>query len=146
MIVFELVHTYFTFKNSIFYSLRSLGFYLNMQDTEEAISFYRDLPGFCDAPNGFSIRRRSITGNVVENTFFEALVYAHTYGYEDYEFTAELGLFASKVDAQNAIDTYRLDNKQYYGNESIEIEEIINKHNISDRYCTEGFVVEILDN
>jgi hypothetical protein len=97
---------------------------------------------FENAPNGFTVRRREIEGNIDNNTFFEAIVYAHTYGYENYEYTVELGLFACKSAANNALTIFRNDNECFFRNTTMEIEEVVNFCQINRRYCEEGFVVE----
>ncbi len=145
MEVFELVHTYYIYKGDIYYSLRLLGFFSNMDKVKDAVTYYKTKPGYCDTPNGFAIRRRKIIGDVADNTFFEVMVYSHTYGYEDYEYTAELGLFASKSDAVNALAQYHADNEIFFGNTMMEIEEIVNAHTMDTRYCEEGFVVEKIE-
>lgn len=142
MIVYELTHTYYLFKDDIYYSPRLLGFFESKNDIEKLIELYKIKPGFCDAPNGFTVRRREIEGNIDNNTFFEAIVYAHTYGYENYEYTVELGLFACKSAANNALTIFRNDNECFFRNTTMEIEEIVNICQINRRYCEEGFVVE----
>ena len=147
MTVFELLHTYYIFKDDAYYSLRALGFYRTRTDVDEAIAFYRTVVGYCDSPNAFTVRRRTVYGEVQNDIVYEAMVYAHTDYYDDYEYTAELGLYASEVDAQSAVLQFRNENAIFYQSESvgIEIEEIVNKWRINERACQEGFYVEPIE-
>lgn len=84
---------------------------------------------------------------VREGLIFEAMVYAHTkdYGFDEYEYTLELGIFSDKILAQEAVALFRDDNRLYYENLHFEIEEIVNTYRIDKRYCTEGFEVELVE-
>ena len=142
MTVFELLHTYYVYKGVVHYSLRTLGFFRTLTDANKAIAYLRTIIGYRDAPNGFVVRRRMILGEVSCNTIFEALVYSHSHDYENYEYTAELGLFGSEIAAKNALDIYRKDNRDYYNTVSLEIEEIVNTYQIDSLYCKEGFMLD----
>jgi hypothetical protein len=141
MTVLELLHTYYIFEEKPHYSVRLLGYYLTTEDVEKTVALYRTVPGYCDTPNAFTIRRRSVFGKV-HNAIYEAIVYAHTEDYEDYEHTAELGLFGNRKEAETAIETFHNDNKEFYKNTNLVIEEIINTYQLNRQYCDEGFVVE----
>ncbi len=142
MIVFELVHSYYIFENAAVYSLRTLGFFADTNIAKEAIQFYEKKRGYRDARHGFVIKQRELVGNIKESEFYEAMIYAHDSTYENYEYTVELGLFADLKEAEKAIEKFRLINDTFYHNSDVEIEEIVNKFKLNQKYCTEGFVVE----
>ena len=139
--VLELLHTYYIFDNKPHFSPRALGYYSATEDVQKAIELYRVIPGYRDAQNAFTIRRRSVVGEV-NDIIYEAIIYAHSEDYEDYEYTAELGLFGRRDQAENAIKIFCDDNKEFYKNTDLVIEEIVNAYRLNARYCYEGFVVE----
>lgn len=142
MVVFELLHTYYIYKEKPYYSLRSLGFFDTKEALDAAVLYYLDKPGYVDAPDAFIIRTREILGYVGGNIFFESLVYAHTEDCEDYEYTIELGLYSREEDAKLALQNFQSNNKSFYNNTMFEIEEIVNKLILNKKYCEHGFVVE----
>lgn len=143
MIVYELMHVYYTYQTEIYHSPRLLGFFTNKIEVENAIVFYKTVPGYVDSPNAFVVRSRNVNGEIKNGIIWEALVYSHTFGYEDYAYTAELGLFGNESDASNAVKSYHDDNTDFFSNNpTIEIEEIVNWYQLNQRYCTDGFIVE----
>lgn len=143
MEVFELLHIYYTYNDEPFSSLRLLGLFSSKNKIEDAIAFYKTKRGYKDSPNAFVVRRRKVIGDVNDALIWEAVVYSHTFGYEDCEFTAELGLFASKDRAEKALKAYYNDNELFFNNNpKLEIEKCVNWYKIDERYCIEGFVVE----
>lgn len=142
MIVFELVHSYYVYENVEVYSLKSLGFFTDIDIAKQAVVFYVQKPGYCDTPYGFVIRPREVVGDIKQGKLYESMVYAHDSSYENYEYTIELGLFGDQKGAENAIQQFRVVNELFYRNSDIEIEEIVNKLNLNQKYNTEGFDVE----
>lgn len=98
-----------------------------------------------NAPDAFIIRRREVTGEVRDNILYEAMMYAHTKDFEDYEYTEELGLFAEKEDAIEALERFKKDNVGFWRNNFLEIEEIVNKCILNKMCCVEGFDVVALE-
>ena len=145
MIVYELTHTYYIYKSSLYYSCSKLGYYSDMSNIKIAISFYSELPGFCDAPNGFVVTQKEVIGAECDTDFYEALIYAHTEDFESYEHTVELGLFWDRSSAENAISLFCANNELFLKNPDLEIEQLIEKYTINE-HCgwLEGFTVESL--
>ena len=143
MVVYELLHTYYVYGNSICYSLKRLGFYSDKSKLEEAISFFRCLPGFCDAPNGFVAKQREVYGVNPAEEFYEACIYAHTLDFEDYEYTVEIGLFGDITLAENAIEHFCANNALFLNNPALEIERLVEKYTINNNAgWIDGFAVE----
>lgn len=143
MIIYELLHTYYLYKNTPFYSIKRLGYYSEIETLRKEIEFYSKLPGFCDAPNGFIVKQREVSGAIQCNYFYEASIFAHTEDFEDYEYEIELGLYYDEEAAYNAICSFCANNVLYLNNPLLEIEQLVQKYTINER-CgwVEGFVVE----
>ena len=101
MTVYELTHLFFRSGGEPVYSPKGLGLFASAESAEEAVRYYKTQPGFRDAPDAFSVRRRPVYGEVSGGTVFEALVYLHSADYE-FEVSAELGLFSAESDAESA--------------------------------------------
>ncbi len=71
MTVYELTHLFFRSGGEPVYSPKGLGLFASTESAEEAVRYYKTQPGFRDAPDAFSVRRRPVYGT--ENT---ALVHA----------------------------------------------------------------------
>ena len=143
MVVYELLHTYFLYENTPCYSKKRLGYYSDMEKLRKEILFYSKLPGFCDAPDGFVIKQREVSGAIPDICFYEACIYAHTENFEDYEYELELGLFYDEKSAHNAIASFCANNALFLNNHLLEIEQLVQKYTINER-CgwVEGFTVE----
>lgn len=72
--------------------------------------------------------------------FFEAQVYFHTDDY-DYEYSIELGLFADKAAADEAMSTYVQENTALFNVPDLVVEKIVNRCIIDKREWLEGFVI-----
>ena len=96
MTVYELTHLFFRSGGEPVYSPKGLGLFASTESAEEAVRYYKTQPGFRDAPDAFSVRRRPVYGEVFGGTVFEALVYLHSADYE-FEVSAELGLFGAEI-------------------------------------------------
>ena len=96
MTVYELTHLFFRSGGEPVYSPKGLGLFASTESAEEAVRYYKTQPGFRDAPDAFSVRRRPVYGEVSGGMVFEALVYLHSADYE-FEVSAELGLFARRA-------------------------------------------------
>ena len=83
MEIYELIHIFFRNEDDLIYSPKSLGFFYSHDDVKLAIKYFSAQPGFCDNLDAFSARERTILGNIVNDTIFEAIIYLHS---EDYEF------------------------------------------------------------
>lgn len=143
MVVYELLHTYYLYKNTPCYSNKRLGYFSDMDIIQEEILFYSKLPGFSDTQGGFVVRQREILGAIPDECFYEACIYAHTEDFEDYEYELELGLFYDEKPAYHAIASFCANNALFLSNPLLEIEQLVQKYTINKR-CgwAEGFTVE----
>lgn len=140
MIVYELRHIYFVHKDEYVDSCRELGLFSSPESVREAIRYYSDRLGFCDNQKAYSIRRREVIGQVMDNIIYEALINPHTEDYE-YDYGVELGLFGSESDANAAIDIYVQDNIDFMSDGYVTRECIVNKCIIDKKYWSEGFTI-----
>ena len=124
MIVYELIHTYYAYEDDFFYSLRSLGFYTDIDKAKEAQAYLVTKPGYVEAPYGFIIRQRKVIGEITDDVIYEAMMYAHTEDFEDYEYTEELGLFAEREEAFRVLQEFKGNNECFWLNNFLQIEEI----------------------
>lgn len=143
MIVYELLHTYYVHGGMLYLSPKRLGYYSSLSKVENAISFYRGLSGFCDAPNGFIVKHWEVSDVIVDDCLYAALIYAHTEDFENYEYDVDLGLFSNGEMAQKALDLFRTENTVFLNNPLLEIEYLVEKY-IIDKSTgwIEGFTVE----
>ncbi len=143
MNVFELSHLYYLFEDTPCYSPKGLGLYTTEEHLHQAIAYYQKQPGFCDAPNGFLVKRRTVTGEVTADCVYEALVYAHTEDYCDFEYDHSIGLFADCDAAEKELKVFCEDNALFINNRSLVIEKMVVKCNLNlmDQW-SEGFAVE----
>ena len=125
MIIFELVHKYYIFENAPCYSNKHLGYFSDIERLKEAISHYSLLPGFRDAPNGFVVERREMTGEITNGKIFSSCIYAHTDDFENYDEWIELGLFGDKNSAEDAIQVFVADNPLFLSDTNLEIERLV---------------------
>lgn len=140
MVVYELTHIFFRYADELIYSPKSLGLYYSYESIRKAVQFYSTQPGFRNNQDAFSARERNVSGNIVDNTVFEVLIYLHS---EDYEFEAEieLGLYGDEATAQNKLNKYCSDNVSLINAEKIVVEKIVNKYIIEMKEWSEGFSV-----
>ncbi len=140
MVVYELTHIFFRCECSLVSSPKSLGFYSSYESAQQAIQHYRTQPGFCENPDAFSCRERTVLGNVTGGTIFEAIVYLHT---ENYEFEAEmeLGLYGAEADAQGKIEKYCAENAPLVNAAEIMTEKIVNRCIVDKLEWSEGFSI-----
>lgn len=143
MIIYELLHTYYLYKNAPCYSLKRLGYYSDMDKLQKEILFYEQLPGFCDAPHGFVVKQQEVLGAMPDMFCYQACIYAHTEDFENYEYEIELGLYYDEHSAYDAIDSFCANNALFLNNPLLEIEQLVEKYTINER-CgwVEGFTVE----
>lgn len=64
MTVYELTHLFFRSGGEPVYSPKGLGLFASAESAEEAVRYYKTQPGFRDAPDAFSVRRRPVYGEV----------------------------------------------------------------------------------
>lgn len=141
MILHELSHIYNLLDGEINYSTRLLGYFSDIQLANNAISQYLRAPGYCDTPLAFTMRQCSVNGECKYGKVYATLIYVHDQDYEHLEHVIDLGLFANKKDALGAISQFQNDNKNFYNNTHLEIEEIVDTYVINKKYCEDGFVV-----
>lgn len=140
MTVYELTHLFFRSDGEPVYSPKGLGLFASAESAEEAVRYYKMQPGFCDAPDAFSIRQRPVYGGVSGGVVFEALVYLHSADYE-FEASAELGLFGTESDAESSVARYCTENAALVHARGIIAEEIVNRCPVGRRNWAEGFTV-----
>ena len=140
MIIYELTHIFRREQNDFISMPKALGMYSSTTTVAQGIKHYKTQPGFCDNQEAFSVRQRSIDGTVINQTFFEAIVYYHSADYE-FEYDIELGLYGSEEMAQKAIATYCKENVSLINTPDLVVEKIVNKCIIDRRLWEEGFFV-----
>jgi len=138
MEIYELTHIFFRYKNGFIYSPKKLGMFYSYESSKSAIQYYGSKPGFCENKDAFSIRKRNISGEIINNTVFEAIVYLHS---EDYEFEAEieLGVYGDEMLARNSLIRYCIENTALISVDNFVLEEIINKCIIERKEWVDGF-------
>ena len=140
MIIYELTFIFHRLYGCLHLEPLGLGLYASYDSAQQAIQHYITQPGFRDCPEAFSIRQREIKGFVKNSEFFEAQVYFHTDDY-DYEYSIELGLFADKAAADEAMSTYVQENTALFNVPDLVVEKIVNRCIIDKREWLEGFVI-----
>lgn len=141
MIVYELTHLFYYHSDELFYSPKKLGFFSSYESTKQAIQFFLTLPGFQENSDAFSVRTRYVTGNVVDNAFFEVIIYLHTENYS-FESEVELGLYSDRDSAQNELVKYCNENKSLINSGKFVVERIINNCFLEKKEWAEGFTIE----
>ncbi len=81
-----------------------------------------------------------MSGEVTDNTVYEAMVYIHTADY-NFESTTELGLWGLEKDAKAELLKYCRHNKTILNASGLVVEKIINKCVIGRREWSEGFQI-----
>ena len=140
MIIYELTFIFHRLYGCLHLEPLGLGLYASYDSAQQAIQHYITQPGFRDCPEAFSIRQREIKGFVKNSEFFEAQVYFHT-DYYDYEYSIELGLFADKAAADEAMSTYVQENTALFNVPDLVVEKIVNRCIIDKREWLEGFII-----
>ena len=140
IVIFELTHIYTKYEGQLIYSPKILGYFSSYESAQQAIRSYKTKPGFCDAPEAFSIRQRYVSGEISDDVVFETIIYLHS---EDYEFEAEidLGVYGSEYAAQEKLVSYCSYNYSLVNTSHIAVEKIVNKCVIGRKEWIEGFSV-----
>lgn len=140
MIVYELTHLFFHYAGELVYSPKNLGIYYSHQDLAQAVRYYSTQPGFCDNQDAFSLRERNVSGAIVNDSVFEAIIYLHS---EDFKFETEieLGLYGDEVTARNQLIKYCRDNSRLVNVQNLIVEKIVNKCIIGRKEWSEGFSI-----
>ena len=113
MTVYELTHLFFRSGGEPVYSPKGLGLFASTESAEEAVRYYKTQPGFRDAPDAFSVRRRPVYGEV----------------------------FGAESDAESAVAQYCTENTALVHARGIIAEEIVNRCPVGRRNWAEGFTV-----
>lgn len=140
MVVYELYHLFFCCNSELVYSPKKLGLYYSYEIANNAMAHYIDQPGFSKSQDAFSIRERIVSGNIVNDKVFEALIYFHTADYE-IEFEIELGLYGDENLAKREIAKYCKNNTTLVNSQSIICEKILDTYIINKREWEEGFSI-----
>lgn len=143
MNIFELSHIYYIFEDTPCFSKKNLGFFSTKKTLMNAINYYRELPGFCNAPNGFVINQRTILGDIVNGCVFEGVVYAHSEDHISLEFDMSIGLYAEYSTAQKDLNVFIKDNPYLFNDHRIVVECMVCESQLDEvELWKEGFVVE----
>ena len=140
MVVYELTHIFFRDPDGLVFSPKNLGLYYSYESVQQAVRYFSAQPGFCKAQDAFSIRERKVSGNIIDDTVFEVLVYLHSANYE-FETEVELGLYVDEGTAQNKLIKYCGDNVPLVNARDLIVDKIVNKRIIEKREWTEGFSI-----
>ena len=140
MEIYELTHMFFYHSGELIYSPKNLGLFYSYDSVKKAIQYYCMQPGFCDNERGFSVRERTVLGNIVDHTVFEVIVYLNSLDYE-FEAEIELGLFGCEESAYAKLDKYCAENLALVNYEKLVVEKIVNKCIVEKKEWAEGFSV-----
>lgn len=138
MELFKLTHMFYQHHNTVFLEPKHLGYYTSLAEIRKAIAHYRQQPGFAENPKNFEIVRYNVS-DLAASPVYEALIYRYTEDFES-ECSTELGLYARREHAEQAIRQYRQDNPellQVCG--EIETEGIVNRYELNRMEWSEGF-------
>ena len=119
--------------------VKMIGYFSSLFTANSAIAELKKKPGFCETENGFWLVRRWVDADVSASPLFEALVYYHSTDYS-FEHEINLGLFASRNLAEEAMQRFREDNAGFAAD--VEAEFIINRCVIDYMEWAEGFTTE----
>lgn len=140
MIVYELTHLFFCFNNELILDPKKLGFYYSQDSVNQAIKYYVTQPGFCENRKAFSVKKRNVLGEILNEVIYEVIVYIHSKDYE-IEIEIELGLYGDAIMAQNVLDQYCRDNASLLNIQDIVFERIVNETKVERREWKEGFSI-----
>ena len=140
MVVYELTHIFFRYEDEFVYSPKNLGLYYSYESVKQAVQYYSTQPGFGENQDAFSVRDREVSGDIVEDTVFEVLVYLHSENYE-FETEIELGLYGDEATAQNKLNKYCRDNAPLVNAQDLISEKIVNKCIVERKGWSEGFSI-----
>ena len=140
MIVYELTHLFHRINGSIVLEPISLGLFSSLDRIKEAMQYYFSKPGFCDNPEGFSIRQREVNGTIANFEIFEAIAYFHTDDYE-YEYSSELGLWGKEALSTEAMDLFVQNNRHLFNIQDLIAEKIVNRRILDKNEWAEGFSI-----
>ena len=129
---------FYQHHDTVFLEPKHLGYYTSLGEIRKAIAHYRQQPGFAENPKSFEIVRYNVS-NLTTSPVYEALIYWYTEDFES-ECSTELGLYARREDAEQAIRQYRQDNPELLqACGEIETEEIVNRYELNRMEWAEGF-------
>lgn len=138
MELFKLTHMFYQHHDTVFLEPKHLGYYTSLGEVSKAIARYRQQPGFDENPKSFEIVRYNVS-DLTASPVYEALIYRYTEDFES-ECSTELGLYARREDAEQAIRQYRQDNPELLqACGEIETEEIVNRYELNRMEWSEGF-------
>lgn len=140
MVVYELTHIFFRDEDGFVYSPTNLGLYYSYESVNQAVQYYKTCPGFCENQDAFSVKERNVSGNIIDDTVFEVLVYLHSADFE-FEADVELGLYGDEVTAKNKLDTYCKYNASLENVQGLIFEKIVNKCIIGRKNWVDGFSI-----
>ena len=108
MRIFRLKHIYDTVGYTIA-SPTTVGYFSSYEKAIEAIDYYRSIDGYKEYPNGFIVEECfvEITDSVEFTGVYEAF-FSFSDNDDEYEYQGELGVFASEVEAERAIEVHKV--------------------------------------
>lgn len=116
--------------------ISSLGFFTSTEKVASSIGHYRNIAGFRDYPNGFTVFEHEVEGEAT--VVYVASYYIHDEEYE-FEYSRNLGIFISECDARRAIETFRMNNSANWSIDKLEVELNVDKYILDEMYCIHGF-------
>ena len=136
MTLYKLFHSYITkiVENEEYTSSFLLGFYDSLSYVESRIDYYKTQPGFKDHPDGFLIVSYDFEGDLKEVFYVDHEYYLPE---EDCYVITEIGLFATKEEAIQAIENLRKENSILFTFNADGF--VIEKYLINESMWLEGF-------
>lgn len=113
-----------------------LGFFTSLKKVNSSIERYRNIAGFRDYPNGFTVFEHEIEGE--ETIVYVSSFYIHDAEYE-FEYSRNLGVFKCESDARRAIEIFRTNNSANWSKDKLEVELNVDKYILDEMYCIHGF-------
>lgn len=140
MVVYELTHVFFRYADKLIYSPKNLGVFYSAESVQQAVQYYGTQPGFYENQDAFSIRERNVSGDIIDDTIFEVVIYLHSDNYE-FEAEIELGLYGNESTAQNQLIKYCKYNEPLANAKNLIIEKVVNKYVVEKKEWSEGFSI-----
>lgn len=140
MDIYELTHVFFRCEDDLIYSPKKLGLFYSYESAKRAVQYFITKPGFFENQDAFSARQRPVSGHIIDDTVFEAIIYIHSDDYT-FEVEIELGIFGDEGTAQKKLTKYCAENSSLVNTQDFVLETILNKCFIEKLEWPEGFSV-----
>lgn len=136
MTLYKLFHSYITkiVENEEYTSSFLLGFYDSLSYVESRIDYYKTQPGFKDHPDGFQIESYEFENDLTEVYYVDHEYYLPE---EGCDVITEIGLFATKKEAMQAVEYLRKENSSLFTFNAEGF--VIEKYLVNESMWIEGF-------